>query len=84
MGVEPPRGFKDGTAERRYTMNVLAKPYFLKLGKQDVCRLVSVVDVARSSRRPTRAKNVVFTEPATRNVVDFSGVVVRKRQYRPA
>ncbi len=37
-------------------MNVLAKPYFLNLGKQDVCRLVSVVDAARSSRRPTRAE----------------------------
>jgi hypothetical protein len=37
-----------------YTMNVPAKPYFLKLGEQDVCRLVSMADVARSSRRPAR------------------------------
>ena len=37
-------------------MNVLAKPYFLKLGEQDVCRLVSMADVARSSMRPTRTE----------------------------
>jgi hypothetical protein len=34
-------------------MNVLAKPYFLNLGKQDVCRLFSMADAARSSRSMT-------------------------------